>query len=55
MGRGLTVKGASSGVVGFGGHKKLFVGERVQRVPPPIPLPKILMQWSALLFSYHNF
>ena len=25
MGRGVTVKDASSGVVGFGSHKKLFV------------------------------
>ena len=39
MGRGLTVKNASSRVVGFGGHKKLFIGEEgTEGATPPPPL-----------------
>ena len=41
-GEGVTVKGASSGVVGFGGHKKLFIGregtEGATTSPPPPPI-----------------
>ena len=37
---GITVKNASSGAVGFGGHKKLFVGgegtEGATTFPPPL-------------------
>ena len=27
-------------MAGVGGHKKLFVGEGVQKVPPPLPPPQ---------------